>query len=175
MSRQLSLYPEEQPEPGFIIDTMVLIGIGRLIYPPEVKDSARQIVDKLVAKRRIISSVEVYNEVNYKHKKGDGDEVCGIAENYKNQDVFLKITEEDQENVALILQEFPTFLKADGERPDADPWLVALAIRHKFWTVVTRDGMKNTPGLQKMKQVCDHFDIPSITDTMFYQIHGWTI
>jgi len=62
---QLSLTLDK---PGFIIDTMVLIGIGRLIYPPELKKSAREIVDKLVDEGKVKSSIEVHAELFYKKK-----------------------------------------------------------------------------------------------------------
>ena len=154
---------------------MVLIGIGRLIYPPELKKSARGIVDKLVDSGQVKSSIEVYAELFYKKQKPEGDETCLIADRYKANGMFEKITDEDQENVAEILSEFPTFVKHDSERPDADPWLVALAIRLNKWTIVSRDGVKDTDGMQKMKQVCKHFDVPYMTDTEFYQQHGWKV
>mgnify|MGYP000353688539 CR=1 FL=1 len=172
---QLTLKLDKPTEPGFIIDTMVLIGIGRIIYPPELKQSAREIVDKLVDEGKIKSSIEVYAEVYYKKKKSDGDETCLLADAYKAKNVFERISDVDQENVALILTQFPTFVKHDSERPDADPWLVTLAMRFNKWTIVSRDGEKDTDGMQRMKQVCRHFKIPYITDTEFYQSHGWNI
>lgn len=173
---QLSLIPEEPTEPGYIIDTMVLVGIGRIIYPPELKQSARGIVDDLVAKKLVVSSGEVYDEVFYGHSKKDGDEVCALTESYKHAGIFQGINELDQENITIVLAQFPTFLKVDGERPDADPWLVAMAMRYPGWTIVSRDGAgKVKEGVIKMKQVCDHFDIPYMTDTDFYKQHGWTI
>ena len=172
---QLSLTLDKPEKPGFIIDTMVLIGIGRLIYPPELKKSAREIVDKLVDEGKVKSSIEVHAELFYKKKDPKGDETCRIAEGYKVKGVFERIADEDQENIAQVLSEFPDFVKHDSEKPDADPWLVALAMRLDGWTVVTRDGSKDTDGLRKMKQVCRHFKITTITDTEFYQMHGWQV
>ncbi len=172
---QLSFIPEEPLEPGFIIDTMVMVGIGRIIYPPELKQKARTIVDDLVAKKRVISSMEVYDEIYFKRSKKDGDEVCLLADKYKDAGVFHRIGDEDQLRIADVLAQFPDFLKYDSEKPDADPWLVALAMRNEGWTIVSRDGEKDTPGMKRMKQVCRHFNIPYITDTEFYKLHGWQV
>lgn len=176
MSQLSLLLPEDPAEPGYIIDTMVLVGVGRIIYPPELKQSARRIVDDLVEKKLIVSTAEVYDEVLYGHSKKDGDEVCTLAHRYNDSGIFQAITDVDQENVAIVLAQFPTFLKVDGERPDADPWLVALAMRYPSWTIVSRDGAgKVKSGEIKLKQACEHFGIPYMTDTDFYKKHGWSV
>lgn len=172
---QLSLYPPKPSKPGYLLDNMVLIGLARRYNPPEIRKSANTIVDSLIAEGRIKSSYEVYHEINYGVENKKADEVCRLAETYKAGGVFEVITFEDQENIAKVLEEFPNFLKQDSERPDADPWLVALAMRYPGWTVVSRDGDKDTPGLKKLKQVCKHFKIDCLNDYEFLKQHGWSI
>lgn len=172
MSYQQQLIPEQ---PGFILDSTVLIDIGRMIHPKELRDKAKKIIINEVNKGNAKSSIQVYSENYDKKKLESGDQTSLIMEEFKQKGFFIDITEEDDENIAKVLEKFPEFLKVDSLVEDADPWLVALAMRKPDWTIVSDDGSKDTPGLVKMKQVCRHFEINCITGYEYYKMLGWSV
>ena len=160
--------------PIYILDATVLFDIGRRYYPPEIQKKAEQILYNLAQNKMLISSLEVHEEIyTYSHYKS-GDRPAILSHNFKKLKVFLSVNELDAKNVSKILKKFPEFLKI-GSRRDADPWVVALAMRIPNCRVVTRDGSKDTPGLLKMKQICKHYQIECITEFELLKSHGLSI
>jgi hypothetical protein len=157
--------------PGYALDANTIIQLGRRINPPELRASANVIVDGLIECGRIISPMEAYKELEDK-ANDKGDEVLLWAQRRKG--IFIELNEAQQGHLATVLAQFPDLVKYDSQGYDADPILVALAMDMPGWTVVTRDGF-NGRGKVGVKQACDHFKIPCLTEFEMLKANGWQV
>jgi len=157
--------------PSYLLDTETVVGLARRMNPPELRKSACQIVDRLIGEGRILCPLEVLNELEY-HNTSPGDEAVKWAKDRKH--IFKDITERQQECLAQVLAQFPSSVKYDSDGYDADPILVAMGMDLR-WAVVTRDGIKDSPGMIRIHQVCRHFGVDYKTDFEFLKENGWQI
>lgn len=157
--------------PGYLLDANTIIQLGRRINPPELRSSANAIVDGLISQGRILSPLEVCKELEM-GVKDKGDEVIKWVE--RNKTIFVELSEAQQEHLADVLAQFPDLVKYDIQSYDADPILVAMALEYRGWTVVTRDGFNGT-GKQGVKQACDRYKIPCMTEYDMLKANGWAV
>lgn len=157
--------------PGFLLDANTIIQLGRRINPPELRASANTIVDGLIAQGRILSPLETCKELEA-GAKDKGDEVLQWVE--RNKAIFIELNDAQQGHLADVLAQFPDLVKYDSQGYDADPILVAMALDSPGWTVVTRDGF-NGRGKEGIKQACDHYKIPCMTEHDMLKANGWKI
>lgn len=173
MSENLNLY---------IIDTSSLIQIkdhyDRRILPGIWKDLEQLIIDQ-----RLIAPEEVKNEILY----GDDSLVPWVQNHvrmfYPNSDL-IGLTQ------SVVLKEFPRMAKEDSEKPNADPFVVALTLMISqgpqqslisFNPIVVSDEksdlIKNSKlpssQIKKIPDVCNHFDLKCINHLEMFKLEGF--
>ena len=122
----------------------------------------------------MISPHEVYDGL----EKQD-DELLKWAKLHKQS--FLKL---DDEQVAIALQieaDFPTLVNPLKQTPDADPFVISLAIvQRKRSTLLGDDCIvvsaerKGSPQKYKIPDVCSYFNIKHFTILDVIAEEGWT-
>ena len=157
----------------YSIDTSGWTSIKRG-YPVSNFPSLWRNVDYLAKNSRLISPHEVYAEL----EKQD-DELLKWAKLHKEP--FLKL---DDEQVAVGLQivaDFPTLVNPLKQTPDADPFVISLAIvQRKRSTllgdecVVVSAEKRGSPQKYKIPDVCDHFGIRHFSILDVIAEEGWT-
>ncbi len=156
--------------PGYILDTCTIIELCRRMSPPELRHSALSIVEKLIQTRQIKSPEEVYLELKDRAKGGD----VVLAWCDRNRDIFEDMTDQQQQNLAVVLADFENAVKVNIGKFDADPILVAMSLE-SGWAVVTRDGYGANEGKIGVHQMCERFDVRCITEFEFLKENGWSI
>ena len=132
-------------------------------YPVSNFPSLWRNVEHLAKNSRLISPHEVYAEL----EKQD-DELLNWAKLHKGS--FLKL---DGEQVAVGLQivaDFPTLVNPFKQTPDADPFVISLAIVQRKRSTLFGDDCivvsaekKGSPQKSKIPDVCNHFGIRHFT------------
>jgi len=135
----------------YSIDTSILIE-GYRDYSPDVLPTLWEKLEELIQKGEVIASEEVLEEL----KKQD-DDVLAWAK--KNSMMFKQTDEKVQENVKVILQQFPEITKQN--RSSADPFVIALAMVEKC-KVVTRERPSNNSKRPKIPDICKALGIQCI-------------
>jgi len=143
-------------------------------YPPNSFPTLWSNVSSLANSNRLISPHEVYIEL----EKQD-DELLKWARQHKG--LFLKL---EEEQVALGLQivgEFPTLVNPLKQTPDADPFVIALAILEKKKLMLMGDECvvvsaekRGSPQKYKIPDVCAHFSIRHFSILDVIAEEGWT-
>lgn len=142
-------------------------------YPASNFPSLWRNVDYLAKNSRLISPHEVYIEL-----ENQDDELLEWAKLHKES--FLKL---DEEQVAVGLQivaDFPTLVNPLKQTPDADPFVISLAIvQRKRSTllgdecVVVSTEKRGSPQKYKIPDVCSHFGIMHFTILDIIAEEGW--
>ena len=143
-------------------------------YPISHFPSLWRNVELLGKNRRLISPNEVYDEL----EKQD-DELFKWAKLHKQ--VFLKL---DDEQVAVGLQivnDFPDLVNPLKQTPDADPFVISLAIVQRKRSTLLGDECivvsaekRGSPQKYKIPDVCSHFGIRHFTILDIIAEEGWT-
>jgi hypothetical protein len=166
----------------YIIDTSSLIQIkdhyDRHILPGIWKDLEQLIIDQ-----RLVAPEEVKNEI----LDGDDNLVSWVQRHsrmfYPNGDL-IGLTQND------VLKKFPHMAKEDSEKPNADPFVVALAfmisqgpqqalISHNPIVVSDEksDLVKNPKlpfsQIKKIPDVCSHFELKCINHLEMFKTEGF--
>ena len=156
--------------PGYCIDTSALIDLWRRKYAPDVFRSLWEEIQKLISQGRLIAPQEVLEEL----KKQD-DELLKWAKEHKG--MFRDLDNEQQLQVRKILKKFPKLIDENKETPDADPFVIALAMS-KGWKVVTSeqpvDLNTNPDARSKIPNVCEYFNVKCIYQLLeFFREEKW--
>ncbi|MHA2611536.1 MAG: DUF4411 family protein [bacterium JZ-2024 1] len=156
----------------YCIDTSSLIEMKDK-YPRDIFRGVWQNIEKLCKDRRIISPIEVLKEIEQVD-----DELKKWARKMKK--IFIKPNEEQSEKLKEILKSYPSLAKFEKEGPNADPWIIALAIQKAVeaqkilfsdeYIVVTEES-KNKPN--KIPSVCRNYGIECITLIELFRKEGW--
>lgn len=143
-------------------------------YPASNFPSLWRNIDYLANNNRLISPHEVYAEL----EKQD-DELLKWAKLHKG--AFLKL---DDEQVAVGLQiiaDFPALVNPLKQTPDADPFVISLAIVQKKRSTLLGDDCivvsaekKGSPQKYKIPDVCNHFRIRHFIILDVITEEGWT-
>jgi predicted nucleic acid-binding protein len=152
----------------YIIDTNIIIDIARRIYPQRLRDEARSIVERLIQDASVISHREVYLELQDGAKQGD----AAFAWAKNNSAIFHEVTAQQEADVLSVLADHPDLVDPKKTGPDADPWLIALALE-TGGVVVTGDGSTGRSGRTQIKDVCDALGIRCIDVDVFLSENGW--
>lgn len=154
----------------YVFDTNSLSSLKH--FYPDVFKSVWQGLDALVQQGQVISTREVWNEI----QRGQPDpHVTGWLNNRKDL-IFTTPTTPELQFVAEIFQ-VNHFQGLIGEQqrlkgtPVADPFVIACA-KVRGGSVVTEEKLK--PHAAKIPNVCDHFGIPCIDLKGFMQQQGWS-
>ena len=152
----------------YVFDTSSIRSLQH--FYPSVFKTIWEGLDGLVQQQNLISTREVWNEVERQNISAD---VQAWAKS--NKQIFTTPTSAELQFVAQILQ-IKHFQGLIGEQqrlkgtPVADPFVIACA-KIKGGTVVTEEQPK--PNAAKIPNVCEHFNVPCIDLEGFMQQQGW--
>ena len=162
---------------SYVFDTSSLRSLQH--FYPRVFKSIWDGLDDLVAQQEMISTREVFNELE---RQAVSDEVLKWAKNHKA--MFATPTGAELLFVAEIfkIKHFQGLIGAQQRlkgTPVADPFVIACA-RINQGTVVTEEGWQRgskslalKPNAAKIPNVCSHFKIPCIDLEEFMHQQGW--
>ncbi len=131
---------------GYCIDTCALIDLWRRYYPPDVFPGLWADIERLIRQRRLIAPREVLEEL-----RGVDDEILEWARRFKM--MFIALDEGQLREVSTILEESPGRIDPSKTKPDADPFLIALA-KTMRWTVVTSELPRTSPVQDPVSPTC---------------------
>jgi hypothetical protein len=104
---------------AYCIDSSALIELGQH-YPRKHFPGIWQELSLLVAEERVLAPREVLKEV-----ENDSELSSWVKQ---NREMFKALTAEQIDLVKAIQARFPDLIDASRETPDADPFLIALAV-----------------------------------------------
>jgi hypothetical protein len=155
----------------YIIDTSSLIELQRL--PRDIFVTLWDDIENLIQKEILISTEEVLEEL----KKKD-DYISQWAKN--NKKMFKKLTQEQIIEVKNILNIFPKLIDINRETPQADPFIIALALYEEPQKpiistnriIITNEKISRGQ-ISKIPNVCVHFNIKCIDLFDFFREMKW--
>ena len=150
----------------YCFDTNVLIDLRRRKYPADIFDTLWKNIEDEVARGAIITPREVYREL----EKNDDE----LFKWVKNHSVMVQPPGQNQiQKATEILAKFPNLIDPTKETPDADPFVIALAMSQGA-TVVTSENHAN-PGARRPKipDVCDHFGVKYLNILDYFREMKW--
>lgn len=150
--------------PGYVIDTNALIDLWRRRYPRDVFPTLWQKLEELAASGELVAPQEVLNELQKQH-----DELHVWA---KRQRFFMDLDSEQIQHVKDILKEFPSLIDEKKTVPDADPFVIALAMA-KGWKVVSSENPAGTSARKRIPDVCIHYRVKCLTLLDFFRDRKW--
>lgn len=150
--------------PGYVIDTNALIDLWRRRYPRDVFPTLWQRLEELTSSGELIAPKEALSELHRQH-----DELYAWA---KKQKCFKDLDPEQIQNVKEILKLFPSLIDEKKTVPDADPFVVALALT-KGWKVVSSENLAGTSTRKRIPDVCNHYKISCLTLLDFSRDREW--
>lgn len=151
---------------SYCIDTSALIDGWLRWYPKDVFPSLWENIEGLVEEGEIIAPDEVLNELEKKE-----DSLAKWAVDKKQ--MFYVLDEDLQKLANKVLKSFPRLVDASSSVPEADPFVIALAMKTKG-TVVT--GEKPTGKLDSnphIPDVCGHYGIKCIGMLQLIRDQKW--
>lgn len=159
--------------PGYCIDTSAIISLWKRAYSPDVFRSLWKNLESLISNGRFIAPREVLNELEKYVDKND--ELLKWAK--KHRRMFKDLNEEQINQVQNILKYFPNLVDPNKLTPEADPFVIALAMSIG-WTVITSEKPANltaNPAARpKIPDACGHFNVKCIHDLLeFFRIEKW--
>lgn len=158
----------------YCIDTSAFIDL-RVLYPMDTFPSLWDELDKLISSGRLISPAEVYDEI----KKRDTELLDWVKQ---RKSMFVKLDEAQDNEVKKVLAEFPDLSNAEKETPDADPFVVALALVRNNQSgqslflekcIVVQHERYNLTGKKKIPNVCRHYNIENIRIEQLFKLENW--
>lgn len=161
----------------YVFDTSSLRSLQH--FYPRVFKTIWQGIDGLVVQRSLISTREVFNELE---RQAVSDAILQWA--IDNKSLFSIPTPQELQFVAEIfkIQHFQGLIGAQQRlkgMPVADPFVIACA-KITAGTVVTEEGwlrsgkrLELKPNAAKIPNVCNHFNVPCIDLEEFMHQQGW--
>lgn len=156
---------------NYCLDTNTWIYLWRYYYPIDVFPSVWKKIEQAIKSGKIKSPKEVFIELEI----GRDDLFDWLK---KRKEMFIELDKNQQQHVVRIMEEFPNFVDEDKPIPDADPFVIALAIDQDL-TVVTMERSKNiSKGDKRAKpnipNICEYLSIPFINKIPdFLRAMGW--
>jgi hypothetical protein len=147
----------------YSFDTSAFIEAWNRHYPPLVFPTVWEHLEKAIQQNKIKAADEVYEEL-----KDHGDELFKWAK--KHRKMFIALDGALQKRATSLLQQFPNLAKQDRTRPDADPFVIALALANSI-PVVTYETPK--PTQPRIPDVCQRLSMPCITLVAVFEREGW--
>lgn len=147
----------------YSFDTSAFIEAWVRHYPPDIFQVVWDRFDKLIRLDHLKAIDEVKREL-----EEHGDELYKWVKVRKR--MFCSLDAELQRRVVRIQKQFPSLVKIDRTRPDADPFVIALAQEHSL-TVVTYEQSK--PSKPRIPDVCQKLGIPCIALVELFRREGW--
>ncbi|MFN3599128.1 MAG: DUF4411 family protein [Aquificaceae bacterium] len=152
----------------YIIDTSSLIEMKDK-YPIDVFPTVWKNMGELYANGRLIAPSEVKKEIR-------DDELKNWIKNKKN--MFIAPDRFQTKKLKDILERFPFLAKPDGIGPNADPWLIALALSKKEeisifnqdYVIITEESKSKQ---KRIPAVANHYGIECINLIELFKKEGW--
>ena len=151
----------------YCFDTSALLTAWRRNYPPDVFPSLWSNLVALIESGNAIAPDEVRVELERKD-----DEVLSWAR--QRPHMFYPINNHVQQVVRDILRKYPRLVDTRKNRSGADPFVIALAIVEGC-TVVTNEGMSNSPTKPNIPDVCDSLKVHCIDMVTLARTEKWKI
>jgi len=149
----------------YCIDTSSLMDARHRWYPPALFPSLWSRIEALIASGGLISSDEVFHELERKDDKL-------LKWGKERRGMFLPLSDAVQEAARKILKQFPRLVDARTGKSFADPFVIATA-EVTDTTVVTGEKPTGSPDRPKIPDVCEHFEIPWINIVGMIRQEGW--
>jgi len=157
----------------YSIDTSALINM-KILYPQDIFLSLWRNLETLINQGRLISPQEVFEELRKKD-----DELLEWAETYKS--MFKNLDADQLEKVRDILRRFPRLIDPQKTTPDADPFVIALAMckerQRTFWDehriVVSEEKLAGPGARPKIPDVCKSYGVECISLTELFRKENW--
>jgi uncharacterized protein DUF4411 len=152
----------------YCVDTSSLIAAWDERYPIENFPNFWERVDDLIEDERLISPIEVLNEI-----KKRSDELHGWLKSRKGA-MFRELDDDVQIEVANVLRQFPRLVGEKKLRTSADPFVIALArvTGHQLVTEEKPTGSSNRPNIP---DVCSGLGLSCMGLLQLIQHEKWVI
>ena len=136
---------------SYCIDTNALVDLWRRLYPKDVFPSLWNNIEDLVQSGKLIAPREVLNELELV----DDDLLKWGKE---RRPMFITLETEQQDRVKEILKNFPTLIDPNKTTPDADPFVISLAMTEAA-VVVTNERLAGPGGRPRIPNVCLKYNV----------------
>jgi len=158
----------------YCVDTSSFIEMKES-YPKDIFPKLWENIEKLCKNGRLIAPDEVKKEI----EKGDDDLKRWIKrKNIKK--MFIESDESQFKHVKKILKDHNFLAKPEKDGPNADPWLIALAIekmneqqenlfKDEYIVVTEESKVRN----DRIPYVCKAYNIECINLIEFFRSEGW--
>jgi predicted nucleic acid-binding protein len=123
-------------------------------------------MDALIAEGRLISSEEVFQELERK----EGDTLHAWAK--ERHDIFLPLDQDIQLRASRIMASHSRLVDGRTGKSFADPWVIATADAHRC-TVVTGEKATGKADRPKIPDVCRHMRISCISFVDLIREERW--
>jgi predicted nucleic acid-binding protein len=158
----------------WVIDTDSIIKLYTT-YSPDYFSPLWIDIDDLFSRRQLWSTKVNYAEI----EERTGQEYL-LAWKHRHADRFVEIDEDSQKTVREIVNRFPDLIEIESDHEQADPYLIALAIKLDA-VVITEEkrldrGALNNPQRKanmRIPNVCDQYDITSMDLVQFINSPEW--
>jgi hypothetical protein len=164
----------------YCVDSSALIDL-RVYYPRKTFVTLWQELGGLVRSGHLIAPREVWKEV-----KKDDEIPAWIRSHRELRKMFVPLNAGAIRVAADIMARFPALVDPDKETPDADPFLIALAVYRNgekqdlfapLKHVVLTSEKPSRGGRPKIPDVCQQYDVECISGstslTQFFEREGW--
>jgi len=157
----------------YVIDTSSLIDLNYR-YPVDVFPGIWKNLEKLIANELLLSPKEVLKEIKDESLK---------EWTKKQKKLFRELDELQVQIVQEILKKYSSLAKPDKDGPQADPFVIALAVSLekdpqktliktiKKRIIVTEERLKGSK--EKIPFVCKDYDIDCINVIELFRTEGW--
>jgi len=162
----------------YCVDTSSLITLQR-VYPRAVFGGVWDRLAELAQARRLVAPREVLNEL----ERGGDDDIAQWAKAHR----FI-FRDPDDEHIALAKEivndpQFGKLFDVDSEQPDADPYVIALAVGEQrrpsmfeqTWVVVSDEGQAQPGKKPRIPDVCrdPRYQVECIRVLELFRREGW--
>jgi hypothetical protein len=150
---------------SFSLDTSSLIWAWRFAYPRVNFPTLWQRFEALIREGHIRASSMVLVELGRIE-----DELLEWART--QEALFIELDRVQQESVRTVVAEFPGLVPAGEDRINADPFVIALAMRDGS-TVISQERQSGNPARPHIPNVCAARGVECMNFVQFIARQGW--
>lgn len=154
-------------QPIYCCDTSSLIHAWRRAYPPKSFKSFWAKLDDLINEGRLVSSIEVYAELEKKD-----DDVFVWAKDRKT--MFLEIDDNVQTTMLWVMGKYPRLVDTVKGKSGADPFVIAQALCPNPPLIVLHQEYGGSLKSPKIPFVCDQENLRHIDLLTLIEEEGWS-
>ena len=155
------------PPPIYCCDTSSLLHAWRRAYPPKSFKSFWAKLDRLIDAGRLVSSIEVLNELARKD-----DDLYAWAKEHKS--MFFDIDDDVQDAMAWIMAKYPRLVDTVTGKSGGDPFVISLALSHDPHLTLLHEEKGGSLKSPKIPYVCDQEKVPHIGLLDLIDLEGWS-